>query len=305
MRIGELSHRDILSRLRGRGLRLKTGPFVFGIRSPLATIAENLAILYADFPLAEADEFADFHVRIRLSSGLRRFFRTQSVFDLDGVVPFKPLPGRQAFALLEWGMNWCIYSHAHQYLMIHGAVLERGGHAILFPAPSGSGKSTLCAGLMCRGWRLLSDELILIDPATLKIHPLCRPVSLKNRSIDIMRRFAPEAVLTRPIPDTNKGTVAHLRPSPASVAAMSHCSRIGCVVFPRYCPDSSTRITPLARSEVFMRLVENAFNYSLLGETGFIALGRIVDGVEGVVVEYESLEDIIRALETRFEAISA
>lgn len=305
MRIGELSQRDILSRLRSEGLRLRTGPFVFGIRSSLATIAENLAILYADFPLAEADEFADFHVRIRLSSGLRRLFRTQSVFDVDGIVPFKPLPGRQAFALLEWGMNWCIYSHSHQFLMIHGAVLERGGHAILLPAPSGSGKSTLCAGMMCRGWRLLSDELILIDPATLEIHPLSRPVSLKNQSIELIRRFAPEAVLTRPIPDTNKGTVAHLRPSLASVAAMKPCARIGCVVFPRYRPDSPTRLAPLARSEVFMRLVENAFNYSLLGETGFEALGRIVDGAEGVVAEYGSLEDIIRTLEARFEALPA
>lgn len=305
MRIGELTQRDILSRLRSGGLRLRTGPFVFGIRSPLATIAENLAILYADFPFAEADEFADFHVRIRLSSGLRRFFRTQSVFDVDGIMPFKPLPGRQAFALLEWGMNWCIYSHSHQFLMIHGAVLERGGQAVLLPAPSGSGKSTLCAGMMCRGWRLLSDELILIDPATLEIQPLCRPVSLKNQSIELIRRFAPEAVLTRPIPDTNKGTVAHLRPSPASVAAMNHRSRIGYVIFPRYLPDSPTRIAPLARSEIFMKLVENAFNYSLLGETGFAALGRIVDGVEGVVAEYGSLDDIIKTLDAHFGASSA
>ncbi|MEW6513478.1 MAG: HprK-related kinase A [Pseudomonadota bacterium] len=303
MRIGELSQRDILSRLRSRGLRLRAGPFVFGIRSSLATIADNLAILYADFPLAEADEFADFHVRIRLSSGLRRFFRTQSVFDVDGIMPFKPLPGRQAFALLEWGMNWCIYSHAHQFLIIHGAVLERGGRAILLPAPSGSGKSTLCAGLMCRGWRLLSDELILIDPATLMIHPLCRPVSLKNQSIDIMQRFAPEAVLTQPIPDTNKGTVAHMRPSSLSVAAMKLCVRVSYVVFPRYRSDSQTSLTPLARSEVFMKLVENAFNYSLLGEIGFSTLGRIVDGAEGVVAEYGSLEDIIRTLEARFEAL--
>lgn len=302
MRIGELSQRDILSRLRGAGLRLRTGPFIFGIRSPLAAIAENLAILYADFPLAEADEFADFHVRIRLSSGLRRFFRVQSVFDVDGVVPFKPLPGRQAFALLEWGMNWCIYSHAHRFLIIHGAVLERGGHAILLPAPSGSGKSTLCAGMMCRGWRLLSDEMILIDPETLEIHPLGRPVSLKNQSIDLIRRFAPEAVLTRPIPDTNKGTVAHLRPSPASVAAMTPCSRIGSIVFPRYRPDSPTRIAPLARSEVFMKLIENAFNYSLLGETGFMALGKIVDSADGVVAEYGALEDVIRTLDARFGA---
>lgn len=291
--------------MRSDGLRLRMGPFVFEIRSPLASIAENLGTLYADFPLADNNVFADFHVRVRLSSGLRRFFRTQSVFDVDGVMPFKPLPGKQAFALLEWGMNWCIYSHAHHYLIIHGAVLERDNRAILLPGASGSGKSTLCAGLMCRGWRLLSDELILIATETLDLHPLSRPVSLKNQSIDIMRAFAPDMVVTQPIPDTNKGTVAHMRPTSLSVAAMTTCSQARHVVFPCYRAGSPTRLTSVSRSEVFMRLVENAFNYSLLGKTGFVTLEAVVDRVDGFIAEYSSLDDVIRALDTLVEASPA
>jgi hypothetical protein len=50
-------------------------------------------------------------------------------------------------------------------------VLERGGRALLLPAPSGSGKSTLCAGLAFNGWRLLSDELALLDPCRLGHRP--------------------------------------------------------------------------------------------------------------------------------------
>ena len=82
--------------------------------------------------------------------------------------------------MLEAGLNWCIGNLAHQYLVIHSATLERGGRALLMPAPPGSGKSTLCAALITRGWRLLSDEFALVDPATGLLVPVPRPVALKG-----------------------------------------------------------------------------------------------------------------------------
>ena len=139
-------------------------------------------------------EFADFHV-----VGAAR----DPVAALDpahGDVPireharhFNPLPAEQAFPLLEWGLNWCVATQCHQYLILHAAVLERGGRALIMPAPPGSGKSTLCAALVARGWRLFSDELALIEIGGGQIVPLPRPISLKNESIDrIISGFWPE-----------------------------------------------------------------------------------------------------------------
>jgi HprK-related kinase A len=82
--------------------------------------------------------------------------------------------------MLEWGMNWCIASHMHYYLMLHAAVLERDGHALIMPGDPGAGKSTLTAALMLDGWRLLSDEIALIDRNDGLLYGLARPVSLKN-----------------------------------------------------------------------------------------------------------------------------
>ena len=65
--------------------------------------------------------------------------------------------------MLEWGLNWCVAGHAHQYLMLHAAALERNGRAVILPGDPGAGKSTLTAALMLSGWRLLSDEITLVD----------------------------------------------------------------------------------------------------------------------------------------------
>lgn len=305
MLLKELPSRHIRDRLLGEGLALKTGPFVYSVRTPIRRLSGLLATLYADTPLAGEEDFVDFHVRVRLSRGPRRLYRAQSEFDLDGVVPFKPLPGQQALAMLEWGMNWCIYNHAHHLLVLHGAVLERNGAAMILPAPSGSGKSTLCAGMMHRGWRLLSDELILIDPDGRRVHPLCRPVSLKNQSIDLIRAFAPEAVMTTPIADTAKGSVSHLRPGAESIARAGDSAPVRWAVFPRYTPGSETQLTAVPRADTFMTLVDNAFNYSLLAERGFETLADVVEGLDGYQLVYSDLAHAIETLDQLADGRSA
>jgi HprK-related kinase A len=292
----DLDPREIQHRLMNQGLALRTGPFVFSIRTPIRPLTASITTLYGNTPLANDADFVDFHVRVRLSRGPRRLYRVQSEFDLDGITAFKPLPGQHALAMLEWGMNWCIYNHAHHLLIMHGAVLERNGGALILPAPSGSGKSTLCAGLMHRGWRLLSDELILIDTDHGQVYPLCRPVSLKNLSISVISKFAPEAVMTAPIADTAKGTVAHLRPAAADVARVGELAPIRWAIFPRYKPDSKTCLTNIAKADTFMTLVDNAFNYSLLAERGFNTLADVVDGLDGYQLEYSDMEHAIATL---------
>ena len=178
-------------------MRLRTGPLVAQIHSHLPTVAHGIALHYASHPIESLDGFADFHVRIARPKNIRRWLQPQVVFQLDDEAPFAPLPFAQAFPMLEWGLNWCVANLCHQYLTIHAAVVEKSGRALILPAPPGSGKSTLCAGLVNRGWRLLSDELTLIERETGLIVPLPRPISLKNNSIRVIKSFAPGAVCSR------------------------------------------------------------------------------------------------------------
>lgn len=300
--LGSLATGEILQRLRSPGgLALRTGSFVVRIHSPMPAVADGVALLYRDFPLAEDGAFADFHVRVYPPAGPRRWWHPQVLFALDQIIPFKPLPASQAFAMLEWGLNWCVSNYAHQFLMLHAAVIARDGRAVILPAPPGSGKSTLCAGLVNRGWRLLSDELTLIDRGTGRITPLPRPVSLKNQSIEVIRAFAPEAVLGPVARDTAKGTVAHMQPPAASVRAADELARPAWIIMPRYQAGAPAELTALPKGEAFIQAADQSFNYSLLGQEGFEAMGRLVDDCECLRFHYGDLEEAV----TVFDRLAA
>ncbi len=231
--LGELDPTAFADRLQ-RGLTLTTGPFRFRLQSREPAVRRGLGQLYAAFQVEPDSGFRDLHVSVNAVGGPRRWFRPQVNFDVDGHEPFKPLPAEHAFALLEWGMNWCIAGRAHHYLLLHAAVLERNGRAVILPGDPGAGKSTLAAAFMLSGWRLLSDEMTMIDRDDGLLVPLARPVNLKNRSIEIIRAFDSSAVFGDTARDTHKGTVSHLRASADSVARMAERARAAHVVFPRW-----------------------------------------------------------------------
>lgn len=295
--VSALAPGELRRRLAGPGILLQTGSFVTRLRSDIGHVADGVGLLYADYPLREQPGFADFYVHMAHSRGVRRFIGRQVIFNHDGHAPFKPLPVDQAFPMFEWSMNWCVSSRAHDWLVIHAAVVERDGCAVILPAPPGSGKSTLCAALVSRGWRLLSDELTMVRLADGRIEPLPRPISLKNASIGVIREYAPGAVFSRSVNDTNKGTVAHVKPPADSVARAGETARAAWIVFPKYVAGAAPVFERLPQARAFMQVADNAFNYSLLGARGFEALGRLIDGSASYRFSYGQLDDAMAAFE--------
>jgi len=295
--LSSLSPAQLRARLRGPGLDLQTGPFVNRIHSNIPRLERSLTRLYGAYPVREPGGFADFHLRLHQPGGVRRWWHPQVRFDHDGMVPFKPLPVAQASAMFEWVMNWCVSNRAHGYLLLHAAVVEKNGHGIILPAPPGSGKSTLCAALVCRGWRLLSDELTLVRHADGMLVPLPRPVSLKNTSVDVIHAFAPDAVFGPLVHGTAKGTIGHLRAPAASLARAHEPAAPLAIVFPRWEAGAATQLTALPKARTFMRVADNAFNYMLLGEQGFQTLAALTERCAGHEFVYSDLEQAMRVFD--------
>lgn len=297
MTLGELGETELTARLRGEGLLLEAGPFVIRLRTRLPHLPLQLRFFYAAYPVLEPDAIADFHVDLTVGSWSRRWWRPQTVFLLDGDRPFEPYPVSHALPLFEWGLNWCVAMQAHQYLMLHAANLEKNGQVMLLPAWPGAGKSTLCAALACRGWRLFSDEFGLVRPEDGMMVPNPRPMPLKNRSIEIIREFAPNAVLGPEFYKTRKGTVAHLCPPASSVNRSGEYAPPRWIVFPRYQAGAGLTLEPISGPHAFIKLTSNSFNYQLLGSRGFQAATRLVRTCKCHVLNYSRLGDAVSALD--------
>ena len=294
LRIGDLGPGQLASLLQRGRLALQTGPLLSRLQTGLGDVAHYVGRAYRHHPCVIDAEFADVSVTLRRPLNLRRWLRSQVEFLVEGESPFEPLPRDQAPALLEWGLNWTIASSCHQWLTIHAACLERGGRAVILPAPPGSGKSTLCAALALRGWRLLSDELTLLDPVDGRVWGLARPINLKNASIDVIHQAFPDAIIGAPAHDTHKGTVAHLRSTPDSIARVGEKARPAWVVFPRWRAGAEARLSPHSRAEAFLHTASHAFNYSLLGGLGFELNAALMDTSECHDFEYSRLDEAMR-----------
>ena len=294
VKIASLSKTALLHALNNGGLAIKIGGFHVCLATPIPDLADHLSKLYGQFEIIDKSvEFVDFYTSLIPTPGLRRFFRPQVNFSFDGYFPFKPIPYNQASALFEWGLNWCVASHSQQFLIIHAAVVERNGRAVIFPGTPGSGKSTLSAALVCKGWRLLSDEMALLSLADGLVYPMPRPISLKNRSIDVIRQFHAEAVFGKVVNDTLKGTVGHLRPPDSSVSLATTPAQPAVVVFPKYEAQSATVLQPLSKGRALIKLAENSFNYNILGVHGFQALARLIDASACYDFKYSCLDEAI------------
>ncbi|MCA9249164.1 MAG: HprK-related kinase A, partial [Planctomycetales bacterium] len=219
-----------------------------------------------------------------------------AAFGIEGMIPFNPFPREMAVAYFEWGLNWCVANLANHLFLMHAATLERNGHAVIIAGLSGAGKSTLAAGLAFDGWRLLSDEFALLSPASMQLSALARPISLKNESIDLISARKPNAVWGPPSVGERKGLIRHLRPERTWIDRVAEPATPAWLLLLDFQSAAAPQLKPVAKGAMMMQLIPHAFNYYMLGQRGFQALGELVDRCECFRFTYGDLDAGITAL---------
>jgi len=286
----------------GDGVGIRVGPFDVLFRIRVEGVAEPFHALYREHPLLDRARVFSCHLDL---SEVRSWWprpHRKVRFMVDGQQPHDDMPAGQGLAVLEWGLNLVIALRFQSFLMLHAAVLERNGGALVMPAQPGHGKTTLCAALAHRGWRLFSDEFGLVRPGPVQFLPLPRPMPLKNASIGVMRSFEPGASIGPEIPGTMKGTVAHVRPPADAVAGAELPAAPRWIVFPRWQAGAGLALEDVPKGQAFMQTAANAFNYEMLGETAFKAVREIVAASRCLSLVYSDLDAAIAALDRLAEA---
>lgn len=268
---------------------LQTGPFTVSLESSISLVKNYIQQHYSSCMTNTSDDhFIDYHLGVHHGPLYRRLLAPQAEFRLNHRVPFKPLPLSQAHAMFEWGLNWTITSSANQYFIIHAAVLEKNGQAIIISAAPGSGKSTLSAYLATQGWRLLSDELALIDPVTMQVYGTGRPINLKNQSIELMKNYYPEADFSPIAKDTHKGEVCLLKAPEASIANSHTPATPSLLLFVQYTPDEKCHIEKVPPAKSLIEIISNTFNFGLLNQLGFDIAKKLINNTQAYYLEYNS-----------------
>ncbi len=305
-RLGEVQASEVLQLLSGPGLDLCVGALNVRVHSNASALAAQVQAAYGQFPARHRAPWIDLHLNVALRRRLHRWWKPQVDLWHDGRLLFEPFPAEAALPLLEWGMNWLIARTRNDLLLLHAAVVERDGFAMVMPALPGSGKSTLSAALGLSGWRLMSDEFGALDLGDRRFRAVLKPAALKNESIGVIRQFAPEQAQFGPsFPGTRKGTVAHLAAQPDAVDRVRETAAPGCVLLPRWKAGSPTTIEPVAPSMAFSQLAFNAFNYAVTGAEGFEAIVQISSCCRTWQLVYSDLDEAVRVLDDRWTSLIA
>jgi len=298
IRLGELNPSTLENCLIGEGIGFEISGFRYLVRSDTRLVSSAIHVLYQDY-LAHTSPSGFYDFRINLKRTRPKLWKSWEVeFVWEGNGALQALPLAHAHPLFEWGLNWCVATASGAHTVIHSAVVERNGLALVLPGSPGSGKSTLCAALALTDWRLLSDELTIVSQVDGRVQPVPRPISLKNQSIDIIRQNFPTAEMTPPVVATHKGAIAYVRPPSSAVAASDQPVPIGFIVFPKYVAGAKLDFEPLTRAEALSELMENTFNVGLLGAEGFTSLARAIANANCYAVEYGDLASIMQWVDT-------
>lgn len=274
---------------------LRIGPVGFRVGSDWRAPIRALKSLYAAYP-APHDGIPDFNVRLFAVRPWRRFIRPSVNIAGDFVIPdAAPLPLAQGLLAAEMGMNLQMALGQRRYLLLHASGVERNGKALLLTGESGAGKSTLAALLMGRGWRLMGDEFVLINPVTGMAHGFPRLISLKNEAIDVVSRECRDGRWGPTLEGTPKGTIRHLVPDALAIAAMDAPAVPTLLLFPSFGFDAAHREVP--PSECFVRLTQASTNYVALAEPGFDALTRLVRSVPAHAIDYPDTASALALVE--------
>ncbi len=290
---GRHSDSILLQQILGDGVTLQIGPILAGIKTNEVEIAREISDLYDIYPSQGALHLSDFRIELKSPTRFRKWIRHQVQAYVDHLPRFEPMPRKLGLPMLESAMNWCVGTRTMRYLLLHAAVVERGGRAVIMPAASGSGKSTLTAALIAGNWRLLSDEVAMIDFADGSVQPHPRPISLKNESIGLIANRFPQLAIKRRYEGTAKGTVTYIKAPKYAVQNADLPARPCLVIAPQHMPNIGMSCDRIEKAEAFMSLARQSPNYKILLDRGFETLARLVDACDHYTLKYSNLDDAI------------
>jgi hypothetical protein len=201
----------------------------------------------------------------------------------------------RALSVLLWHINAeVVRRSASHYPLVHAAAAVWNGSAVLLAAAPESGKTTTVAGLVQQaGFDYLTDEAVAIDHRTLLAQPYAKPLSIDRGSWGTLAHLRP----AHGDPVTGQWQVAAGSIRPGAVAAPAP---IRFVVEPAYDPNTTTRLEPLPRGAMLVRLADSTFEFQAAPQRNLGVLARIVERADCYRLPISDLDEGVRLIRRLF-----
>lgn len=243
----------------GRAAFLRLGPVDVVVRSDLAGIREGLAEIHGDSERHVCEPVDPIRIEVR-KSGHGGLWRSRYSVWGDGTELFPDCRPREVLPCADWAINHRVVARCRQYLQLHAATLARSGMGFVFAGPSGSGKSTLAAGLLARGWELLSDEILLLDPVRFLAQPLPKALCVKAGSFPLVRELGLPLWTNRLCEKGGKGCVGYIPVRRERGDGEPVARPVGVVCLTSHVAGSTPRAEPVPPAEAAFELSRLVFN---------------------------------------------
>jgi hypothetical protein len=257
----------------------------FSISSPCRKLKSGLASLYPALLTKPGKCFAKWRIEDKYS--MKTGSLTYLTFE-DETLIYQTQDIGHLLDDLEWRITMRILKRLGRFVQIHAAGLVTEGKALLVVGPSGAGKSSLAVSLLLRGWKCLSDEIILIDPASETAWPFPRSFRIDIKTLRLLPGLG--------IIDTGNVYMDNMgkrRLDPAFVMSdwVAEPSMPGWMIFPNYHPNNRGDLTPIGETEALTLLLSQAINLVDHGERGLDSLTRLVRRVQCLRLDVGDMND--------------
>ncbi|MCZ6680388.1 MAG: hypothetical protein O7E52_24420 [Candidatus Poribacteria bacterium] len=202
----------------------------------------------------------------------------------------------------EWHLTMEALKASGNCLQFHAGVIEKNGSAAILPGESGSGKTTLVIGCVLSGMNCLSDEVAVIDPKTLYLHPFRRMLIVKSPTMELFPQLKENSCVE--VVDEMDQCCHHIPLSSVRPNCLAEATRLSLIIFPRHTTDAKTRLERLGQAETATALIQHAFGLGDGPQLGVSALTECVRNASAYRLAYSDYAEAIGILEALMDNAS-
>lgn len=173
-----------------------------------------------------------------------------------------------------------VWYHDRGVQLIHGGLVSRNGHGVLFPGMGGAGKSTSAVACLNAGFDYLGDDYIGVQArkdGAFVGHSLYNSTWLERYHMARFPLLPPHAIHgSHAWEDKSLVLLSQVFPN-----RLARCAPIRALALPRVSNGSGTRFRPASKAEVLLALIPNSLFTPIPrpGPHGFQRLAQLVDAV--------------------------